>query len=510
MLNLIISLLVVSGVITLFLGVNTSQKRDTKAAIAFSLTMLSASLWAFGFAVEVLSTTIEGKIFWANIQFLGINILPLSWFAMTLHYTGQPRWTIRSLPSLSFLPLVITLVIWSNPWHHLFRGAPSLEIINSSFSVLNNDYGIFFYAVFIPFNYFLFTTSLLLSVRFWIKSAPIYRRQRLIPFVGLLLPLLVDVLYILGITPIPNFNFTPVTFSLSGLLVGWNIFSLRFLEITPLANDAVINTMDVGVIVLDKQGRIVDINPAAEKFTGTSSLQNVGVQATEIFPGYDSFLNSDTDEEAEIELEHDGEKHFYHARISRISGKRKHVLGRVVTLNNISERVRLYQQVKEASLTDSLTGVQNRRAFIEKGELEIVRALRHERSLSAIMMDVDNFKTINDKYGHRIGDNALVTIAQLCYQQMRSTDFIARYGGDEFVIFLPETSAKEAHTLGKRICRDIAQVSFSTEDGEKYSLSVSIGVAEFNGKETLRALLHRADKALYEAKRAGKNQVVKN
>ena len=103
-----------------------------------------------------------------------------------------------------------------------------------------------------------------------------------------------------------------------------------------------------------------------------------------------------------------------------------------------------------------------------------------------------------------------MTIAQLCYQQMRSTDSIARYGGDEFIIFLPETSAKEAHNLGERICRDIAQVGFSTEMGEKYSLSVSIGVAEFNGKETLRALLHRADKALYEAKRAGKNQVVKN
>ena len=189
-------------------------------------------------------------------------------------------------------------------------------------------------------------------------------------------------------------------------------------------------------------------------------------------------------------------------------GKKNLLFGRVITLNNVSERVRLYQKVKEASLTDSLTGVLNRRAFIEKGESEINRTIRHERDLSVIMMDVDNFKTINDKYGHRIGDNALCTIAQLCHQQMRSTDEMARYGGDEFAILLPETNAKDAFILAKRICRDVAEVNFSTEMGERYSLSISVGVAEFIDRETLGALLHRADEALYEAKRLGKNQAV--
>ena len=508
MLLVITSLLILSGTILLFLGMNALQRREMPAAKAFAITMFAASLWAFCFAAEVVSPSLEGKIFWANIQFLGINILPLSWFAMTLYYTGQPRWTIRSLSILGLVPFAILLVIFTDPYHHLYRGFPSLDIITPSFSVLNNDYGIFFYAVSVPFGYFLFIASLVLSARFWLKSPQAYRRQRSILFLSLLLPLLVDVLYVFGITPIPNFNFTAITFSISGLLISWNIFFLRFFDITPLAKDVVIGTMQVGVIVLDKHGFITDINPEAEKITNISAAQNIGALAKQVFPSYASFFNSDADEKTEIILEQDGEKNYYAARISPVLGKKNLLFGRVITLNNVSERVRLYQKVKEASLTDSLTGVLNRRAFIEKGESEINRTIRHERNLSVIMMDVDNFKTINDKYGHRIGDNALCTIAQLCHQQMRSTDEMARYGGDEFAILLPETNAKDAFILAKRICRDVAEVNFSTEMGERYSLSISVGVAEFIDRETLGALLHRADKALYEAKNAGKNQAV--
>ena len=510
MLWFIVTLLVISGTILLFLGVNALQRRDTPVVMAFSLAMFCASLWAYSFAMEVVSNTLETKILWANIQFLGIELLPLAWFAMTLYYTGQPRWTIRSLPFLSFVPLVITFIIWSNPYHHLFRGSPSLEIISPTFSVLSNDYGIFFYAVSVPFGYLLFLASLVLSAKFWLKSPPIYRRQRFILFFSLLLPLLVDVLYVFGITPIPNFNFTAITFSIAGLLISWNIFFFRFFDFMPLAKDVVIETMQVGVIVLDKQGFITDINPEAEKITGISAAQNIGTLAKQVFPKYASFLDLDVEGTTEISLEKDGETSYYAARVSPILGKNKHLLGRVITLNNVSERVQLYQKVKEASLTDSLTGVLNRRAFMAKGESEIKRSLRHKRRLSIIMMDVDDFKKVNDKYGHRMGDKALFSVAECCRQQMRTSDEIARYGGDEFTILLPETGAEDAITLAERISNDIAHTRLSIETEQVSPLRVSIGVAEFDGKETLNSLLHRADQALYDVKRSGKGKISLN
>ncbi|MBT7074213.1 MAG: diguanylate cyclase [Anaerolineae bacterium] len=302
-------------------------------------------------------------------------------------------------------------------------------------------------------------------------------------------------------------NFTPIAFSISGLLISWNIFSFHFLDISQLANDTVIQTMQVGVIVLDKEGQITNINPVAEKITGISMAQSTGISFVQFFPDYAISLDSISEEEVEITLDQDGEEHHYHAKISPVFSRRKHILGRVITLNNVSELVNLYRQVKEASLTDSLTGVSNRRAFIERGKKEIIRTLRHGRPLSVIMIDVDNFKTINDTYGHKIGDNALYTIAQLCRAQMRSTDGIARYGGDEFAILLPETSAKNALLLAERICNNVAKMKFSAKVGENYALSISVGVAELTRKETLEDLLHQADQALYEAKRAGKDQV---
>ena len=266
--------------------------------------------------------------------------------------------------------------------------------------------------------------------------------------------------------------------------------------------------MQVGVIVLDKQGRITDLNPAAEEITSASLAQNIGIPLVQIFPDYAAFLNSDSAKEIEITLERGGEKRYYAARISFVFNKAKHIVGRVITLNDVSELVRLYQQVKEASMTDYLTGVLNRRAFIEKGESEIARTLRHKKHLSVIMMDIDDFKSINDELGHKYGDKALEKVAHLCRQQMRVTDEIARYGGDEFIILLPETSAEDAFNLAERICSDVTHSKCVTESGKTCPISISLGVTEFNGKETLGTLLHRADQALYEAKNAGKGRVV--
>lgn len=506
MLSIIITLLILSGTITLFLGMNASHGRDMPAATAFAVTMCAASIWAFGYAAEVVSNSLQYKIFWANIQYIGINILPLSWLAMILYYTGQPRWTVRSLPVLSLVPLVATLVIWTDPYHHIFRGTPSLERVNQYFSVLNNDYGLFYYAILMPFIYFLFAISIILLVRFLRKSA--YRRQGLILLISLLFPLLLDILYTLNISPIPNFNFAAISFSFSGLFVSWKVFSLRFLDITPLANDVVIRRMQFGVIAMDKWGRISDLNPAAEEITGISAAQYFGTPISEVLPIFTPYLESDSDTQAEITIKQDGETHHYDLRVSLVSGMGNRIIGRVITLYDISEKMKLFQQVKVASMTDSLTGVHNRRAFIERGDIEISRSLRYERQLSAIMIDIDNFKTINDEHGHSVGDNALVVISQLCRQQMRSSDIIARYGGDEFVILLPETSAKYALNLADRICQEVDGFKFSTESGTNCSLSVSLGIAELTGKQTLRSLLHQADKALYKAKHAGKNQVM--
>lgn len=506
MFELTVALLIISGTVMLVLSITALQQRRTSLALWFTMGTFCASIWDFGFAAEIISRTLQGKIFWANIQFLGITFLPLAWFAMAMDYTGQPRRSLHIIPVLGIIPLITNFVIWSNPHHHLFRIRPTLTTTNAPFPVLSNDYGPYFYAVHIPYGYLLFAAALFLLIRCWWQAPAIYRPQRFFLIISLLLPLLVDLLYVLGITPIPYFNFTPILFSLSGLFLGVSLLYLHFLDITPLGYEAAINEMGIGVIVLDAQGWVSHINPAAEQITGVSQEQAIGTAARQVFPNLEALWDS-TQDDAELTISRNGEELIYQIHRSIITNDRKRIIGQVITLHDITERVHLYQQVEKISITDPLTGAFNRRALTDQCKAEIQRATRYERDLSLILLDVDNFKTINDQHGHKIGDSVLRATVQTIRQNIRASDRVFRFGGDEFVVLLPETSKTEALETAERIRDGLARLRIENEQQQHIAVYVSLGVTSLIPGDTLESLLHRADMALYQAKEAGKNQV---
>ncbi|WP_170176774.1 GGDEF domain-containing protein [Litorilituus sediminis] len=166
-------------------------------------------------------------------------------------------------------------------------------------------------------------------------------------------------------------------------------------------------------------------------------------------------------------------------------------------------------RLQELATLDVLTGVKNRRSFIELGEALIARTQRYQRPLTLLLFDVDHFKRINDTHGHLIGDKALKIIAQTLEKNLRSSDTIARYGGEEFVVLLPETKSGEAIKLANHLIDKIQQVNINIDQDTSIHCTVSIGLAEFNeATPSLMALVHCADIALYQAKKLGRNQVV--
>ncbi len=168
---------------------------------------------------------------------------------------------------------------------------------------------------------------------------------------------------------------------------------------------------------------------------------------------------------------------------------------------------RLHQEIRRLATLDSLTGVYNRRAFLELGEHEMERFLRLGRPLSAMMIDIDLFKHINDTYGHAAGDQALKVVAQICKRNIRSMDILGRYGGDEFVILLPETDRFEGMEIGYRIIRELQQ-QLINRVALPFRVSLSIGLAQApQHLGDLADLLSRADRAMYTAKRKGGGQV---
>lgn len=163
---------------------------------------------------------------------------------------------------------------------------------------------------------------------------------------------------------------------------------------------------------------------------------------------------------------------------------------------------------EQAARTDALTGVATRRAFSEAAEAEMQRALRYHSELSLLMMDLDHFKAINDSHGHVTGDAVLVSFAQTVLQQVRKVDLVARLGGEEFVVLLPNISAEQATALAERMRVAVHNSQLQVE-GQPLSFSVSIGVAQFDPRElSLTSWLARADAALYQAKAQGRNCVV--
>jgi diguanylate cyclase (GGDEF)-like protein/PAS domain S-box-containing protein len=178
---------------------------------------------------------------------------------------------------------------------------------------------------------------------------------------------------------------------------------------------------------------------------------------------------------------------------------------------DVTERKRLEAELKRRATTDDLTGVSNRGSFMDSLKAEYSRASRHKRILSVIMLDLDYFKSINDRFGHATGDKVLRAVSRLCGQALREEDFIGRLGGEEFAVMLPETDAINALEVAERIRHLIASAVIETdcEDGDAtLSPSCSLGVAILRDDDSSHEhLLARADKALYEAKQTGRNRV---
>ncbi len=186
------------------------------------------------------------------------------------------------------------------------------------------------------------------------------------------------------------------------------------------------------------------------------------------------------------------------------------VLSERVRSNNqfIAESIGDWRQSELNATTDALTGLGNRHAMKETFPRELLRCAASDRPVSLIMIDVDRFKTFNDQFGHVAGDRALSAVAHVLKSHFRTRDLLARYGGDEFAVLLPEVDEEEAFAVAERIR---TAVSGKTSDGSdsliRVPVEVSIGVAELEAQGTYDSLLRSADAALYRAKDAGRNTV---
>jgi len=284
--------------------------------------------------------------------------------------------------------------------------------------------------------------------------------------------------------------------------------------------DAFVKALPNLSFVYDEEGRHLEIMANETSLLRTDADKLKGHLIAEMMPPGVAVLMMDAIQQA-IET---GKTQVIEYQIPVLAGGERWFEGRIALMEKsagghskvvfiateISERIQLYQEVQRLANQDPLTACFNRRHFMALAEHELQRAIRYQRPLSLVMLDIDEFKQFNDQFGHQIGDQVLCALVNLCQKKLRSIDILGRYGGEEFVILMPETVARGGLQAAERLREKIKKMEIASIK-TKLSLTVSMGVAsldsDFNPAQTLDMLIRRADQALYAAKSAGRNSV---
>lgn len=199
---------------------------------------------------------------------------------------------------------------------------------------------------------------------------------------------------------------------------------------------------------------------------------------------------------------------WYESRVHPLPEEYKNKNAVIWVVRNITDSEELKRKLKRHATIDDLTGVMNRRSFLDSAERALSSMNRFREQASLLMLDIDNFKSVNDMYGHHVGDQVIRGVAYILIDHVRDIDIIGRLGGEEFSIILPHTDEKEASHVADRICTEVRNTCFE-DTSPPLNTTISIGVTEIqNSDDEIKHVLKRADKALYFAKNTSKDKFV--
>lgn len=515
-----------TGVVAIIVSVIIWRKRDTRGGWPLFLLFVAVSEWALANGLEAAAVPLELKVFWSTAAYVGAQLSPPLVLLFALQYTGQGRkMAPLTIGSLFVIPTVIILLAATNGAHGLIwvNFLPGPLGTNS----LIYQHGPAFW-VSIAFIFSVIAAANALLIIHAIRTQQIYQRQSWIIILASFIPWAGAVVYILGLNPFPGLDIVSISFFFNGLLILYGVTRGRLMDLIPIAYEFVFENMSNAMIVIDEHMRLLDFNPAAREFLTMKSRDTIGARLSQLVPFWEMIRNLfDREKSTQIEIEF--QHTFYGLRVSPVEDQFKRFIGWAIILEDISLRRqaeielenanrRLKSQLEDINLLqdklqvqvvrDSLTGVYNRRYLDETLTREIAHASRSGYPLSLIMMDVDHFKKINDQFGHKMGDDVIVAIGRLLQAQTRDSDCVGRYGGDEFLLVMPEMSLENAFEHAEIWREGIKAMVFQTGD-QVVNVTISIGIAAFpeNGS-SVDALIKAADHAMYLAKEQGRDRTV--
>jgi diguanylate cyclase (GGDEF)-like protein/PAS domain S-box-containing protein len=318
--------------------------------LPLSLLMLCVAEWSLGYAIGLGTTSLPAKIFWAQVQYLGIVLIPVAWLAFSLQYTGYNQWlTPRNLVLLSIIPLITLLLVWTNTTHGLIWSQTRL-VQQDGRATLGLLYGSWFW-VQLAFAYLLVLIGTVLFIVEFVHRPALYRSQLGLVLLGLAFPLAGNVIRVARLSPIPDLDLTPFAFTLTGVVVAWGLFRFHLFDILPVAHSAVLKSMLEGVIVADQDDRVVDMNPAAERFTGHCLQATIGRTLDELFPQYPMLIEGFRSGEVqgqEITYQDGQSERALDVQMTTLRDLQAQIKGHLIVLRDVTERKAAEEYLRES------------------------------------------------------------------------------------------------------------------------------------------------------------------
>ena len=312
---------------------------------------MAAAIWALGYALEIVGSDLFTKVFWGKVQYLGIAGVPLAWMSYAMQYTDRGAWlTRRRVIGLLIIPGITLMLAFTNEAHGLIWRETYLDD-TAPFLALGLEHGAFFWVYWI-YSQILILIGTVLVILALIQRPHVYRKQAAVLLIAVLIPWISNGAYIAGLTPIPQLDLTPFAFTMSAIAMTWGISQFHLVDLSPIAREMVMENMRDGVVVLDGDNRIADMNPAAERLLGTPLKDVLGKGATKPlseFPELLERLHRLSPEQEKLVVHGGPESKYFELRISALKTKQGQINGRLVVIQDITEFVQARDQALEAS-----------------------------------------------------------------------------------------------------------------------------------------------------------------
>ncbi|MFT4414787.1 histidine kinase N-terminal 7TM domain-containing protein [Fredinandcohnia humi] len=499
-----------AGILSLFSSIYALLRvREAPGGKYFILLGFMSSLFTFAYAFELSSNTLDQIKFWLKVEYLGLPYIPVFLLFMCFDFVGQKinKWIYYVLYTT---PILTILIHFTNDYHHFYYTSINLKD-SGPFTVIDLEKGPWFYV----HSIFMYA-SVLISMGILLKqlnekSLLKFRMQIGLLVAGLAIPIVGSIFYLSGLSPY-GIDLGPVSMSITYVFFCAALLKYQMFNVAPIVRDKVFESMKEGILVVDPNDVVVDYNNAMTSVFPTLNQQMIGESVTCVLPEnkqlYD-VLRERLSTDIEISLK--GRPSHFQISFSPIHTKNGVHIGQIISFFNVTERVELQKKLNYLASIDGLTQVYNRSFFIKESENLFDSTSNEGGYMSVIMFDIDRFKNVNDQFGHQAGDYVIREVVDIAKASLRQQDIIGRYGGEEFIICLPNTTLGTATDVAESIRKKIAENELVVS-GNYIPISSSFGVSSVylqpdTNIHTIHSLMRQADKALYVAKENGRNRV---